>query len=1345
MAKKKKYIVTHSNYTVKKKHKTIGGDRTIYERDFAVTTNNGSWESNGIPYGTSTFKMVKHNRLEGTKKHNYGGWLTQTACPDENNSEIWSLKCLGDTNISKEGKISLNPNSSSLLDFAYYGSCTELIKSTINKIIENFPGELYVTDAPLSFVNENRKLEEIGAKNNKKLVVIENPFEINLINSYDGKEGNIIRFFSDSFLEYETLNENGEYINGVSQWVVRQNSNISFECLKDGDFLYTINLGNCGKNKRNLTIYAYYFSNKIFYFTEKNNSGLKIRPKKEIIESFFNGLDDLSAIMLNRSSKPIYTMTLEYPNETDYGVALTKENLTWPLKNGWNLDIVSANFVNYLNKLLDLSNYYDDKNTNNLWRMMTHDAIKNMDSNLTKNGEDNDDYILGLGRIEGLMMSYGRQFDEIKRLIDGIKSNNVLSYDNNNNIPSYFLSDKLEMLGWDVSNATLTLDEKQKERVIYPGFEKEYSPVDANIEFMRRLGLNSKKMLSKKGTKNSIEMVMGLFGLKSYDYTRNLSKINSLNEDIPYDYRISEFVNVVTDTTLYNADETTPIEKYNQWKNNYDTPSLESDEPEDYLQGLPVRMVEFKNNEGYKKYIIPWFDKFQMLDGKPYFQMFGGWGKMPSKNVKNPITNENSILSSNTQTSSFIYEESTKYIKVVRNLKDLTNISASLVNDGDIFYVVDINDFNDTYQNPKTGHESEHITLNGGNGTKKASHYFRISNKNNRYKVGFFDSLAESEDFFKWTKDGKKEITLDEVIDDYLNDQDSGIGYSLKLMRSSNTATATTVEATITTPEKLYKFICYKNNNQDLILSNYPVYITSNGEEKATGVTNEMGEVSLYCKPNDYFNFVIDENEIVKIQLTNEMLQPNVDIYLNIAFERETCSFLFYQNEENNPLINKKVLIKNGATTIDSGTTSENGYVDLRCKIGDNIVIELDGNIFKTIEIDNDLYKPYQTIRINVPSEGDIENTSTESTTKPSATTTKPSTGTTTKPSATTTTKEIVYTEESGWINIPEEDIENGTNYGFSVIYLESIVDEYKGNNPHVGWGKYDNGEEYINYFRNLFKFSIENNNFNDYAYQCEDGLKDGILNTGFKIDSLIKDNVKIWYFTDTLSNNQPLDVNNRTYNKTTGNSIINGELFKNSSVLYTNNDIAPQGNNLVGYENEDKFFESNLESFNFEDGDSFDEAAANSILNDKRLILEFNKDLDNEEFKNYLNYSILPFLKQLIPSTTILEIKFDEFVDVVKEVKYLVNGRTTAELNENDILIVKTTQGLTVGKFEVNSTIANYGSFNIKIRPYETTPVIERLTSGGNKEKEIIVTKHDNSYFKGKIVICKKKNIHEK
>ena len=31
---------------------------------------------------------------------------------------------------------------------------------------------------------------------------------------------------------------------------------------------------------------------------------------------------------------------------------------------------------------------------------------------------------------------------------------------------------------------------------------------------------------------------------------------------------------------------------------------------------------------------------------------------------------------------------------------------------------------------------------------------------------------------------------------------------------------------------------------------------------------------------------------------------------------------------------------------------------------------------------------------------------------------------------------------------------------GYKVIYLESIIETNKGNNPHIGHGYYDNGEE---------------------------------------------------------------------------------------------------------------------------------------------------------------------------------------------------------------------------------------------------------------------------------------------
>ena len=41
---------------------------------------------------------------------------------------------------------------------------------------------------------------------------------------------------------------------------------------------------------------------------------------------------------------------------------------------------------------------------------------------------------------------------------------------------------------------------------------------------------------------------------------------------------------------------------------------------------------------------------------------------------------------------------------------------------------------------------------------------------------------------------------------------------------------------------------------------------------------------------------------------------------------------------------------------------------------------------------------------------------------------------------------------ESGWENIPETDER--------VIYIESIISKHEGNNPHCGFGDYDNGDK---------------------------------------------------------------------------------------------------------------------------------------------------------------------------------------------------------------------------------------------------------------------------------------------
>ena len=86
--------------------------------------------------------------------------------------------------------------------------------------------------------------------------------------------------------------------------------------------------------------------------------------------------------------------------------------------------------------------------------------------------------------------------------------------------------------------------------------------------------------------------------------------------------------------------------------------------------------------------------------------------------------------------------------------------------------------------------------------------------------------------------------------------------------------------------------------------------------------------------------------------------------------------------------------------------------------------------------------------------------------------------------------------------------------------------------------------------------------------------------------------------------------------------------------------------------------FESDLSAFNLEtqEPDSNDEAAANSIINVKNLTIKFaTKFVNLNGFQMYLYNVIVPYLTQIIPSTTILNIELDELYHQIEwlEVNY--------------------------------------------------------------------------------------------
>ena len=170
---------------------------------------------------------------------------------------------------------------------------------------------------------------------------------------------------------------------------------------------------------------------------------------------------------------------------------------------------------------------------------------------------------------------------------------------------------------------------------------------------------------------------------------------------------------------------------------------------------------------------------------------------------------------------------------------------------------------------------------------------------------------------------------------------------------------------------------------------------------------------------------------------------------------------------------------------------------------------------------------------------------------------------------------------------------------------VESIIENFEGNNPHVGYGWYDAGQEYIDRLSDLFKYERENDSpenqmFIDDAYDCNTGELP-LERLGF---SLTKkgDSQKVWYFHNGGEENVCRNLNGNDVKYTPGN---------------------PQT------------FETEMRPHNFEGGAQYEEGAANSVVNLKNIHIEFYT-CDLLEFRPYFEKCILPYLLQIIPSTAI-------------------------------------------------------------------------------------------------------------
>ena len=429
-------------------------------------------------------------------------------------------------------------------------------------------------------------------------------------------------------------------------------------------------------------------------------------------------------MLLDRAVKPIYTAILETPKETETQYIYDLVPYTWPsMLGGYNPDL-SGPYFSYVEGLMHLAEFYDEFFSDNMWRSLTHEAIKTLDWTYVSNsdGDIQDMSTIDTSRIEPITKIYGRQFDDLKRYADAIKSINTITYNQKSNTPDYTLTDVLENSGWETKTLKITSDNDLATESLYSGLTSGYTSSDANNEFLRRLKLNSNYLFSVKGTRKGLDAMLAMFGFT------------------PDEYEIHEYVYVFSGNTFPHFCNDTegndtvayPLAKDVSTINHYKVNFNALDPYTDYC-GIPVAEVGYSVNGKDCSYVVPWFSYGKNYDDGLYFQMHGGWGKRNEMDIDLEIASAISSITAYEGVAP-LYMETQARLKFAKDFDELLQQAFSEANLYDVFYVTDVSKIATEYTSASTEDMSdtgishyfilEDVELNQFLGYSQANHKY---------------------------------------------------------------------------------------------------------------------------------------------------------------------------------------------------------------------------------------------------------------------------------------------------------------------------------------------------------------------------------------------------------------------------------------------------------------------------------------------------------------------------------------------------------------------------------------------------------------------------------------------
>jgi len=335
-------------------------------------------------------------------------------------------------------------------------------------------------------------------------------------------------------------------------------------------------------------------------FNPETGKLILIKPKDSVVEEFFNNLDELQQLLIDRTTSPIYTATFKVPRDSfdESKTVLIDYNLTWPVsRDNWNIHIVGVDYEDYINKLSSIGEEIDDYKSNLIVRFLASPQLFEFDT------EDQ--------KAQSVFQLYGQSFDRIKKYIDNIAYMRNVSYDGINNVPDLLLKNLANTLGLDTINL---FDEKSLDDVLYTRSDVQYSGlaigstlIEAENEFYRRLLVNLAHIYKSKGTRSSLE-----FFLKFLGAPESMIKINEYVYKVTSLPKNQNVQNDIYDLIQGNKKDVT-ISSFNPTTYSYSSNTITSkttltrDEFPIDENGLPRKVTNLNNNIFFQKG-AGWYD-----------------------------------------------------------------------------------------------------------------------------------------------------------------------------------------------------------------------------------------------------------------------------------------------------------------------------------------------------------------------------------------------------------------------------------------------------------------------------------------------------------------------------------------------------------------------------------------------------------------------------------------------------------------------------------------------------------------------------------------------------------------